>query len=108
MKRPQYLLTYAVKQNRYLNGEEEGKLRSDLLYLNCNPKSQLYLSADIKAEADAAVRAQPVKVKLKIATERELLFDENSNMWLWHKTWNLPVISVRLVVSGHCLPNFGL
>ena len=61
------------------------------MYFNCNPRADLELPAHLKSGA--------IKLRLKIKTERDLLFAKDCEHWQWHKTWNIPTISVQLEVN---------
>lgn len=73
------------------------KIWEDLIYFNCNPRAELELPKHLKSGV--------IKLRLKIKTERDLLFDEDCGVWQWHKTWNIPTISVQLEVSKFHLHN---
>jgi hypothetical protein len=85
------------------NTKQCGKPKWDWMQVDCNLKTESNRKYVMWSLAPSIVLTSPSgegpdpSVKLYVDTEKSLQFSEELG-WNWHKSWNLPNISIRVEV----------
>lgn len=86
------------------------KPKWDWMQVDCNLRTECNRKYVVWSLAPSIVLTAPTQegpdpnVKLYVDTEKSLQFSEELG-WNWHKSWNLPNISIRVEVSHPINPD---